>query len=126
MARGWRGVAAGALTLVTLELLVQPSASGRVSSLFGLPGAWAQKFLDPTVPAFHVASGSSTSGSGSGSSSTPKQPLTGGQVPYTNPGGGAGAPGSDLLPQLLPGWGGANTGTQSNYSTGSSTNSIYT
>lgn len=121
MARGWRGVAAGALTLVTLELLVQPSASGRVSSLFALPGSWAKKFLDPTVPAFHVSSSSS----GSSAPKTPPKPLTGGQVPYTNPGGGAGAPGSDLLPKLLPDWGGANSGTQSNYATGSSTNSIY-
>jgi len=107
--RGWRGVAAGSLALVTLELLVQDSSSKRLGPLFALPGTWAQKFLDPTVPAFHVA--------GSSSSSAPPKPDT--NLPYTNPGGGAGAPGSDLLPKLLPGQGKAGTGTYSTYSTGS-------
>lgn len=72
MPSGWRGMATGALSLVALELLVQPGASGRVSGLFGLPASWAAKFLDPTVPTFH------TSGSGSGSAAPPP-PI---QYPY--------------------------------------------
>lgn len=85
MATGWRGVAAGALALVALETLVQPDAAGRISGLFALPGSWAQKFLDPSVPAFHT--------SNKASSATPSS-STGGatinQIPNTT-GGGSGS-----------------------------------
>lgn len=113
MARGWRGVAAGSLALVTLELLVQPSASGRVAGLFGLPGKWAQKFLDPTVPTFHIPGGKSSAPDYGPYNKTPQ---------YTNPGGGAGSSGSDLLPKLLPGQGNAGTGLPT---TASGTGPIY-
>lgn len=57
MAGGWRGVAAGALALAALETLLQPAAAGRAGSLFSLPGDWAHRFLDPTVPALHKKAG---------------------------------------------------------------------
>lgn len=55
---GWRGLAAGALTLVALQRLVNAasdSASGahRVAGLLQLPVTWAQRFMDPTIPALH-------------------------------------------------------------------------
>jgi hypothetical protein len=56
---GWRGIAGGALTLVVLQRLVSTlssndtSAVGRVTGLLQLPASWAEKFLNPNVPALH-------------------------------------------------------------------------
>ncbi len=51
MRSGLRGVLVGALALVALQTAVQPGASGRLASLFGVPAAVARRFIDPTVPA---------------------------------------------------------------------------
>jgi len=53
MASGWKGMATGALGLVALETVLQPQASGRLGNLLALPAAWANRFLDPSVPALH-------------------------------------------------------------------------
>ncbi len=53
MASGWKGMATGALALVALETVLQPQASGRLGNLLALPAAWANRFLDPSVPALH-------------------------------------------------------------------------
>lgn len=82
---GWRGVATGALALVVLETLVQPSASTRVGSLFALPGSWASKFLDPAVPAFKVSTGAKPSSATSGGTTAPAV-LT---LPQFQTGGGS-------------------------------------
>jgi hypothetical protein len=49
--RGLRGILAGALALIGLQVLVQEGASSRVSGLFGVPAAIAQRFLNPYIPA---------------------------------------------------------------------------
>lgn len=51
MRSGIRGVLAGALTLIALEVVVQTPAAGRVAGLFAVPGQIARRFLDPTIPA---------------------------------------------------------------------------
>ncbi len=53
MASGWKGIATGALGLVALETVLQPMAAGRLGALVQLPAAWANRFLDPSVPALH-------------------------------------------------------------------------
>jgi hypothetical protein len=73
---GWRGVATGALALVVLETLVQPSASSRVGSLFALPAKWAAAFLDPAKPAFTVSKASATKSAATSSGSVSTGQLT--------------------------------------------------
>lgn len=51
MRSGIRGVLAGALALVTLQLLLQPFASNRIGGLAKVPGDIARRFIDPTIPA---------------------------------------------------------------------------
>ena len=51
MRSGIRGVLAGALTLIALEVVVQTPAAGRVAGLFAVPGQIARRFLDPSIPA---------------------------------------------------------------------------
>lgn len=46
----WKPLLSGVLALIVLEVLVTAPAAGRVSSLFALPGSWATKLIDPTVP----------------------------------------------------------------------------
>jgi len=46
----WKPLAAGILALIVLEVLVTTPAASGVSSLFALPGAWAAKLIDPTIP----------------------------------------------------------------------------
>ena len=46
-------MATGALALVALETVLQPQASGRLGNLLALPAGWANRFLDPAVPALH-------------------------------------------------------------------------
>ncbi len=53
MATGWKGIATGALALLALETVLQPQASGRLGDLLALPARWANRFLDPSVPALH-------------------------------------------------------------------------
>jgi len=53
VASGWKGMATGALGLVALETVLQPQASGRLGNLLALPAGWANRFLDPAVPALH-------------------------------------------------------------------------
>ncbi len=53
MASGWKGMATGALALIALETVLQPKASGQLSGLLALPADWANRFLDPSVPALH-------------------------------------------------------------------------
>jgi hypothetical protein len=62
--RGLRGLLTGALALIALETLTRNNASKRVSGLFTLPGAWAKRFLDPTVPAIPDRDRAERSGSG--------------------------------------------------------------
>lgn len=64
---GWRGFLVGALALIALETIVQPTAAGRVGGLFTTVANGAKKFLDPAVPAITVAPKAKTSSSsGSG------------------------------------------------------------
>lgn len=48
---GWRGLLGGALALIALQALVQPTASDRVGGLVGWSTGLVRKFMDPTVPA---------------------------------------------------------------------------
>lgn len=48
--RGWRGMATGALALITLQVLVQPDASRRVSGLPDHAARAVRSFLDPSIP----------------------------------------------------------------------------
>ncbi len=50
-------MATGALGLIALETVLQPKASGQLSGLLALPAAWANRFLDPSVPALHKGGG---------------------------------------------------------------------
>lgn len=49
--RGWRGVLAGALALTALQVLVTSSRTDQIAGLFALPASWAERFLNPNVPA---------------------------------------------------------------------------
>lgn len=46
-----RGFLIGILALITLEVVVQPTASTRVGGLFGWLGDAARRLVDPTLPA---------------------------------------------------------------------------
>jgi hypothetical protein len=75
MASGWKGIATGALALIALETVLQPKASGQLSGLLSLPAAWANRFLDPSVPALHKGGG--------GAAPAPK----GAPIPWSDAGG---------------------------------------
>ncbi len=45
------GFVIGALALITLQVVVQPTASTRVGGLFGWLGDAARRLVDPTLPA---------------------------------------------------------------------------
>ncbi|HEV8675021.1 MAG TPA: hypothetical protein VGX21_13320 [Methylomirabilota bacterium] len=51
MRSGLRGVLAGGLALIVLQVLVTNPNAGRVASLLRVPGQIAVHFLDPSVPA---------------------------------------------------------------------------
>lgn len=57
---GWRGFLTGALGLVALYVIVQPSAAGRLGEGATGLGTLAQRFLDPSVPAFGAIKKTST------------------------------------------------------------------
>jgi hypothetical protein len=48
---GVRGILAGALALIALQVVVQAPASKRVAGLLGVPAAIAARFIDPRIPA---------------------------------------------------------------------------
>jgi hypothetical protein len=48
---GLRGVVVGALALIVLQVLVTAPNAGRLASLVRVPGDFAVRFLDPTIPA---------------------------------------------------------------------------
>ena len=64
-------MATGALGLVALETVLQPQASGRLGNLLALPAAWANRFLDPSVPALHKGA---SGGDWTGPTPTPRVP----------------------------------------------------
>ncbi len=69
-------MATGALGLVALETVLQPQASGRLGNLLALPAAWANRFLDPSVPALHKGARPAGGGDfpGPGTTPTPRAP----------------------------------------------------
>lgn len=71
MRSGIRGVLAGALALIALQVAVQPGASGRIAGLFGVPAAIASRFIDPTLPAIPDLRPAVASGVAVGNSAKP-------------------------------------------------------
>lgn len=51
MRRGFRGVLAGALALIALEVLTQQAAANRVGGLFGEVASGVRRMLAPNIPA---------------------------------------------------------------------------
>lgn len=72
---------------MALETVLQPQASGRLWDLLALPARWANRFLDPSVPALHKgtvpAAPSHPTGDGGGGGGTARtldgKPLKPGQ-----------------------------------------------
>lgn len=75
-----RGFLIGILALITLEVVVQPTASTRVGGLFGWLGDAARRLVDPTLPA--IADHRASSAPAPAPSTTPA--LAGAVYPASN------------------------------------------
>lgn len=86
----WKSILVGALGLALLETVLTASSAqqGQLGSLLQVPGDWARKFMDPTVPLipnYAHSTGQVSSGTSTQPSSYTTGPTSSTGIPISAP-----------------------------------------